>query len=249
VGDADLLVSPELAAALQNTDLTGADVGDARVDGFVSLVDDTLPVVSFNLRTEGGEGSKGGEGSEGGEGGEGANGWSPGDSADFVTPPPTYEGELTSGEQANQAFVDLLEGQALLDDLQEGGYVIYIRHAQTERDFADQADPSLDIEDFSTQRVVSEFGVQQSLAIGEGFELSHIPYDTVITSQYGRAIETAAIAFGQYHKDPALNFLPFEDYTPEQIQEMRDNVTPLLTDVPNAGTNTVIVGHDDIFEA
>ncbi|MEL6765248.1 MAG: histidine phosphatase family protein [Cyanobacteria bacterium J06607_6] len=163
------------------------------------------------------------------------------------TPPPTYEGELSSGEQANAEFVDLLEGAALLDELQDGGHVIYFRHAMTERDFADQV--TADVTDFSTQRVVSEFGVKQSLAIGEGFENGAIPFDEVITSEYGRAIETAAIAFGEYQKDSALNFLPFEDYTDAQIEEMRANVTPFLTAVPEAGTNTIIVGHDDLFEA
>jgi phosphohistidine phosphatase SixA len=175
------------------------------------------------------------------------DGWAPGDSYELVTPPPMYEGELTPGEQANADFVDQLEGEALLAELQDGGHVIYIRHAQTERDFADQV--TADVDDFSTQRVVSEFGVQQSLAIGEGFAINGIPIGDVITSDYARSVETAAIAFGEYQKDSALNFLPFEDYTEEQIEEMRENVTPFLTGLPEDGTNTVIVGHDDLFEA
>jgi len=178
---------------------------------------------------------------------EASNGYEPGDAFDLVTPPPTYEGELNPGEQANADFVDLLEGEALLDELQDGGHVIYFRHAMTERDFADQL--TADVNDFSTQRVVSEFGVKQSLAIGEGFEQGNIPFDQVITSEYGRAVETAAIAFGEYHKDAALNFLPFEDYTDAQVEQMRENVTPFLTMLPDAGTNNIIVGHDDLFEA
>ena len=87
--------------------------------------------------------------------------------------------------------------------------------------------------------MLSEFGVQQSLAIGEGFEISQIPYDDIITSDYGRAVKTAAIAFGEYQKDSALNFLPFEDYTDEQIEEMRVNVTPFLTAVPEDGTGSL----------
>ncbi len=202
---------------------------------------------------EGGEGGEAGTPTEGGEGGEGGEagtvgeGYQPGDSFELVTPAPTYEGELTPGEQANVDFVDKLVGEELLDELQDGGNVIYFRHAQTEKDFADQV--TADVTDFSTQRVLSEFGVKQSLAIGEGFEISQIPYDDVITSEYGRAINTAAIAFGQYEKDPALNFLPFEDYTDEQVEEMRANVLPLLTAPPEAGTNTILVGHDDLFEA
>ncbi|MEM6255085.1 MAG: calcium-binding protein, partial [Cyanobacteria bacterium P01_D01_bin.156] len=51
LGDADLLLAPEVAAALGNADLAGADVGDARVDAIVSVVDDggaSDPVVSFS---------------------------------------------------------------------------------------------------------------------------------------------------------------------------------------------------------
>ena len=197
------------------------------------------------------------EGVEYAEGGEGestntptyesGNGYQPGDSGNFVTPPSTYEGELTPGEQANAEFQDQLEGAELLDELQDGGYVIYFRHAQTERDFADQV--MADVNDYSTQRVLSEFGIQQSLVIGEGFEISEIPVGSVTTSEYGRAVTTAAIAFGEYQKDPALNFLPFEDYTDAQVEQMRENVTPFLTAVPEEGTNSVIVGHDDIFES
>ena len=50
-------------------------------------------------------------------------------------------------------------------------------------------------------------------------------------------------------KDSRLNFLPYEDYTKSHIELMKKNVTPLLTRPPLPGTNTVIIGHDDPFEA
>ncbi|MEM8831910.1 MAG: histidine phosphatase family protein [Cyanobacteria bacterium P01_G01_bin.19] len=169
--------------------------------------------------------AQGGEGGEGGEGG----------------------GELSPGEQANADFQDKLSGAELLSALQEGGHVIYFRHAQTEKDYADQV--SADVNDCSTQRTLSEVGWEQSLAIAEGFETNSIPVGNVVSSEYCRAWQTAQIAFGRYEKNPALNFLPFEDYTDEQVAEMKANVMPLLTAVPESGTNTVIVGHDDIFES
>ena len=168
------------------------------------------------------------EGGEGGEGGEGT-------------------AELSPGEQANADFQDKMSGAELLSELQNGGYVIYFRHAQTEKDYADQV--TADVNNCSTQRVLSETGLQQSLAIGEGFATSEIPIGTVTTSEYCRAWTTAGLAFGEYEKDPALNFLPFEDYTDAQVEEMKANVTPLLTAVPEDGTNNIIVGHDDIFES
>ncbi len=155
--------------------------------------------------------------------------------------------ELTPGEQANADFEDKMDSEELLSELQEGGYVIYFRHAQTEKDYADQV--KADVNDCSTQRTLSEEGWQQAISIGNAFADADIPVGEVISSEYCRAWQTASLAFGQYEKDSALNFLPFEDYTPEQMEEMKANVTPLLTAMPESGTNTVIVGHDDLFEA
>ena len=168
------------------------------------------------------------EDGEGGEGGEGS-------------------AELSPGEQANADFQDKLGSAELLNALQEGGHVIYFRHAQTEKDYADQV--SADVNDCSTQRALSEAGWQQAQAIKEGFESNSIPVGDVISSEYCRAWQTAQIAFDKYEKNPALNFLPFEDYTDEQVEQMKSNVMPLLSAVPKDGTNTVIVGHDDIFES
>lgn len=165
---------------------------------------------------------------EGGEGGEGG-------------------GELSPGEQANADFQDKLSGAELLNALQQGGYVIYFRHAQTEKDYADQV--SADVNNCATQRVLSESGWQQAETIGQAFDENSIPVGEVITSEYCRAWKTAGLAFGEYNKNPALNFLPFEDYTEAQVEEMKTNVMPLLTAEPESGTNTVIVGHDDIFES
>ncbi|MEM9136146.1 MAG: histidine phosphatase family protein [Cyanobacteria bacterium P01_F01_bin.42] len=158
--------------------------------------------------------------------------------------------ELTPGEQANADFVDKVSGADLLGALKEGGHVIYIRHAKTFKDYADQADPNLDLSNCETQRKLSEEGIKQAEDIGAGFKAQEIPIDKIVTSEYCRAWQTAEIAFGRFdEKNPKLNFLPFEDYTDAQVEEMKSNVMPLLTAVPPSGTNTVLVGHDDIFES
>lgn len=156
-------------------------------------------------------------------------------------------GELSPGEQANANFQDKMTAAELLNALRRGGFVIYIRHAQTEKDYADQINAVMG--DCSTQRMLSEVGWQQSRAIGAAFRQHSIPVGDVISSQYCRAWQTADLAFGKYEKNAALNFPKAEDYTPEQEAEMKAQLTPLLTATPKAGTNTVIVGHDDLFEA
>jgi phosphohistidine phosphatase SixA len=184
--------------------------------------------------------------SQGGEGGEGGGSAAP---ATPVTPTaPGYEGG-EGGEGAAPEFQDKLSGAALVRALQSGGYIIYFRHAQTDKDYADQAGPDLDLNDCSTQRTLSQAGWQQARGIGQAFRDLNVPVGDVLSSEYCRAWQTADLAFGEYRETPALNFLPFEEYTDAQMAQMRAAVMPLLTAVPARGSNTVIVGHDDVFES
>jgi phosphohistidine phosphatase SixA len=145
------------------------------------------------------------------------------------------------------AFEDKLSGAELLDALKSGGLVIFIRHAETEQDYADQV--SAVMGDCSTQRPLSEAGWRQARAIGRAFEALRIPVGEVYSSEYCRAWQTADLAFGRYRKTPDLNFEPAENYSDEQIAAMRDRMASHLAAVPKDGGNTVLVGHDDPFEA
>ncbi|NJN86433.1 MAG: histidine phosphatase family protein [Leptolyngbyaceae cyanobacterium SL_7_1] len=160
---------------------------------------------------------------------------------------PAEGGEGVEGYAEPAAFQDTLSGAALVSALREGGYVIFFRHAQTEVDYADQVFARMG--HCATQRMLGEEGWQQARAIGQAFETLAIPVGEVYSSEYCRAWQTADLAFGRYEKLAALNFPPSSDYTEAQIAEMRNNLTPLLTAVPATGTNTVIVGHDDLFDA
>ena len=158
-----------------------------------------------------------------------------------------HQGKLTPGEQANADFKDRMSGKLLLDSLRRGGYVIYIRHASTEKDYADQVTAVMG--NCSTQRTLSESGWKDAKAIGEGFRIYDIPVAQVISSQFCRAWQTADLAFGRYVKNGDLNFPKAEDYTDAQVADMKARLNPMLTAVPPTGQNTVIVGHDDLFEA
>ena len=140
-----------------------------------------------------------------------------------------------------------LSKPALIKKMQKGGLVLYIRHASTETDYADQV--KADVNDGSTQRVLSEKGWHEAVHIGRAFRFYDIPIGKVWSSEYFRAWQTAWLAFGEYEKNPAFNFLPHEDFTAEQMSEMKKRVSPLLSATPQKGKNTVIVAHDDPFEA
>jgi len=135
----------------------------------------------------------------------------------------------------------------LIEALKGGGHVVFIRHASTEVDYADQVDAVMG--DCSTQRTLSEAGWHEAKEIGAAFALHQIPVAQVVSSEYCRAWQTADLAFGRYVKNGDLNFAPAEEYSEEQIAMMRERVRPHLAAEPPAGFNLVLVGHDDPFDA
>ena len=153
-----------------------------------------------------------------------------------------------SGEQNNKEFVNKLDDEALASALRDGGHVIYIRHAKTNKDWGDQVSPELDLSDCSTQRRLSDEGKADAKQIGEGIKAAGIPVGDVISSDYCRAYNTADIAFGTYTKNSNLNFLPCVECTPKDYEEYAARVSPLLSAKPEAGKNTFLVGHDDPFQ-
>lgn len=153
-----------------------------------------------------------------------------------------------SGEQNNQDFVNKVEGKDLASALRDGGYVIYIRHAKTTKDWGDQVSPELNLLDCTTQRRLSDEGKADAKRIGEGIKAAGIPVGEVISSDYCRAYNTAELAFGTYTKNSNLNFLPCVECTPEDYKEYAKRVAPLMSVKPEVGENTFLVGHDDPFQ-
>ena len=141
----------------------------------------------------------------------------------------------------------LISKEALIKKMQTGGLILYFRHASTEKDYADQV--KADVNDGSTQRVLSEKGWHEAVHIGNAIRFYNIPVGKVISSEYFRAWQTAWLAFGRYEKNEDLNFLPFAEFTKEQMEKMKKQVVPFLSTKPEKGKNTVIVAHDDPFEA
>lgn len=156
--------------------------------------------------------------------------------------------KMDASTQANNDFEDQLKGTELLSALRKGGYIIYFRHATTEEEYIDPAKE--DVDNCATQLVLSEEGWQEAQTIGDGFEENFIPVGEVITSEYCRAWKTADLAFGDYEKNSVLNPLTeIKEITKSEAVELEDEVMKILTDQPEEQTNTVIVGHSDVFEA
>lgn len=139
----------------------------------------------------------------------------------------------------------LLSGGALAEDaealwkrLQEGGYVLLIRHAATEPGFGDPA--QFRIGDCSTQRNLSEAGREEARRLGEAFRSRRIPIAEVRSSLWCRCRDTARIAFGDHQPWPALNSLHHEPAAEER--QRRELLAGLAGGAPRG--NLVLVTHN-----
>ena len=90
----------------------------------------------------------------------------------------------------------------LINELKNGGKVIFIRHALA----PGGGDPeNFDILNCDTQRNLNEVGREQAKQIGNFFNKEKIPIKEVISSEWCRCKETAAIAFSKYKTEKFLN--------------------------------------------
>ena len=92
--------------------------------------------------------------------------------------------------------------QNLINQLQNGGKLIFIRHAYA----PGSGDPNnFNLNDCSTQRNLSDDGRQQAKYIGNFFRKNKIKIEKVISSEWCRCKETAKIAFKDFTTDSFLN--------------------------------------------
>ncbi len=90
----------------------------------------------------------------------------------------------------------------LINELQKGGKLIFIRHAYA----PGGGDPNnFDINDCTTQRNLSDSGIIQSQKIGNFFKENKILIGKVYSSEWCRCKETASIAFKEYKTKNFLN--------------------------------------------
>ncbi|WP_369771660.1 histidine phosphatase family protein [Thioalkalivibrio sp. ARh3] len=137
-----------------------------------------------------------------------------------------------------------LSTEALIERMQEGGMVIYWRHAATDRSQRDR-----DLSDMSRcdlQRNLSDEGKEEARKVGEGFERHAIPVESILSSAFCRNVDTARIAFGENSyeiRDDLFNVPPVRGR--ERQEELVRALQRYLNTPPeDASQNVVIVGHN-----
>ena len=90
----------------------------------------------------------------------------------------------------------------LINQLEEGGKLIFIRHAYA----PGSGDPdNFNLNDCSTQRNLSKEGQNQAKYIGEFFRNNKVKIDKVLSSEWCRCKETSSIAFNNFQTKKFLN--------------------------------------------
>ena len=126
----------------------------------------------------------------------------------------------------------------LLNQLEDGGKLIFIRHAYA----PGSGDPNnFNLNDCSTQRNLNDEGRKQAEYIGEFFRNKKIKIDKVLSSEWCRCKETAKIAFKNFSTNSFLNSFYSSKFTKnkdKQINSLKDYIIKFKSD-----KNLILVTH------
>lgn len=128
-----------------------------------------------------------------------------------------------------------------LSQIQEGGYVLFIRHGPTDSSYPDQV--PIDLDDCSTQRPLTDAGRQLMAQVGEYMRLADIPVGRIYSSPLCRAKETADLLFGQgsYEIDDELMYVAA--LTDAEKKPIIAKTQHLLSTSVEPGHNRVLIAH------
>lgn len=140
---------------------------------------------------------------------------------------------------AESEYRALLASAELLNALQSGGYIIYMRHAMTDHTEKDENRDQL--EDCHGQRNLSPEGRRQAKQIGRAVKTLKIPISDVLSSPYCRCKDTARLVFGQYTIEPDLSFSISKDQ--QESQRLGGRLVDMMVEANVEVGNAVFVGH------
>lgn len=129
----------------------------------------------------------------------------------------------------------------LAPHLQGGGYVLFMRHPQTNPDQAD-VDP-LHLENVAAQRQLTDKGRRTARQIGEALRRLEVPVTQVISSKFFRAQEAAKLlGMGEVTPDLGVSEGGLV-VSPNENKRRAAALKKLLSTPPKGGGNLIIVSH------
>jgi broad specificity phosphatase PhoE len=156
----------------------------------------------------------------------------------LVCIPAAAKPAIANAESSAPSATAALQGPQLLAALKRGGYVIYFRHTAT--DFSKNDSAMKGIDDCENQRLLSEQGRRDAVAIGERIRALGLPIGEALASPMCRTMDHARLML--------VNVTPRQE-----VREAQDGdyagLKQLLAAPVARGSNRWIVGHGIPFRA
>lgn len=147
-----------------------------------------------------------------------------------------------SGNSA-PGFVEKFADKELLAQVQQGGFVLYMRHGNTDNTRPDQV--PLNLDDCQTQRPLNDEGRKVAVTVGKAIAAARIPLAEIIHSPLCRARETAQLAFPE-RRDALrmeINLMYTANLTTVEKQPVLAATRRLLSQPVAQGGNRMLVAH------
>jgi phosphohistidine phosphatase SixA len=128
--------------------------------------------------------------------------------------------------------------EVLVAAIQDGGKVIYLRHAATNQREVDTGR----LGDRSAQRNLSADGIRQAERLGQALRALRVPLNEILASPVFRARDTAELAFGEDQIKVTMDLVA-DEYAGDHLKAMLEATKRLLRTLPGPGMNRVLVGH------
>lgn len=139
-------------------------------------------------------------------------------------------------------FVEIPATLSIIRKLREGGYTLYLRHGTTDNTIADRV-PSVDLNDCSTQRPLTEAGRQLMVKVGESMRKAGIPIGEFKVSPMCRARQSAAAAFPNIHPLTDNKLMYVANFTDTEKAPIIANTRKLLSTPVPSGSNRLVLAH------
>lgn len=147
---------------------------------------------------------------------------------------------LADHAKVSNPFIEKLATREDIDNLRKGGYVLYIRHAKT--DAHPDRFPTVDLNDCSTQRQLSDEGRALMRHVGQAIRKAEIPITDIRVSPMCRTKESATLAFGKnFAIETSLMYS--SNMTSTEKQPRLAVLRNILREPMPTGTNRALVAH------
>ncbi|MBO1924706.1 histidine phosphatase family protein [Thiomicrorhabdus sp. 6S3-12] len=157
----------------------------------------------------------------------------------FILFPISYSLQAHSAK-TNDNFNEIIATPQLLKKLQNGGYVLYMRHGNTDNSRPDRV-PAVDLNDCNTQRVLNQKGIEVTTQVGNYVRQAQIPVGDVFASPMCRAKNSAKNAFQNVILEPGLMYTG--SMTSEEKKPVIAKTRSLISTPVKPGKNRILVAH------